>query len=238
MNKAKYKGIYGYKDKKTNTIVYIGKDSYLYKKSRHRQHYSKQRYSCQKINRILQSNKERYEYIEIIRLPFDLSNKELDDFEIRYIHLYKPKFNFTIGGDGAPTNKGKKFTKEHRIKISKAHKNKTLSEETKLKISNNNARYFLGKHRSEEVKKKISESEKNKEVSMETKLKLSKSRNKSGYYRVFKNYDDKFKQGFEWVYKWRENGKQKRLSSVNLLKLESKVKSKGLDWIKLSDIPD
>lgn len=238
MNKRKYKGIYGYKDKKTNKIVYIGKDSYLYKKSRHRQHHSKPRYDRQKINTILQSNKGRYEYIEIIRLPFDLSNKELDDFEIRYIHLCKPKFNFTSGGDGAPTNKGKKFTKEHRIKISKAHEGKTLSEETKLKVSKNNARYFLGKHRSDEVKKKISESEKNKEVSIKTKLKLSKIRNKSGYYRVYKHYDDRFKQGFQWIYKWRENGKQKSLSSVNLLKLESKVKSKGLDWIKLSDISD
>lgn len=236
MNNKKYKGIYGYKDNKTNKILYIGKDSYMYRKSRHQQHHSKPRYSAQKINMILQSNPERYEYLEIIRLPQTTSREELDGFEIRYIGLYKPKFNFTIGGDGAPTNKGKKFTREHRMKIAKANTGKTHSKETRLKISKNNSRWNLGKHLSEETKKKISESEKGKEVSMETKLKLSKNGNKSGYYRVYKNYSNSFKQGFEWVYKWRENGKQKRLSSVNLLKLEAKVKARGLDWIKLSEV--
>lgn len=232
----KYKGIYAYKDNKTNEIVYIGKDSHLYKKARHIQHYSESRKSHQKINNILQSNPERYTYIEIIHLNSDTSNEELDGFEIRYINLFKPKFNFTIGGDGAPTNKGKTFTKEHRIKIAKAHKGKTLSQETKDKVSKNNTRHNLGKHLSDETKQRISQSEKDKEVTLETRIKLSKSQNSTGYYRVQKHYDKKFKQGFEWVYKYREDGKQKKISSVNLMKLESKVKSKGLLWLKLLDV--
>ena len=209
--------------------------SRLYQKARHFQHHSEPRYDHQKINRILQSNPGRYQYLEIIKLPPTTTKEELDGFEMRYIGLYNPKFNFTSGGDGAPTNKGKKFSKEHRAKISYAHRGKTLSEETKRKVSENNARYFLGKPCSEERKRKISETMKGQPLSWDHRLALSKAGNKSGYYRVYKRKGN-FKQGFEWVYKWRDNGKMKKLSSVNLLKLESKVKAKGLPWIKLSDI--
>ena len=236
MAKTKYKGIYAYKDTNTNEIIYIGKDSQMYKKARHTQHHSKPRYDVQKINRILQSNVGRYEYLEIIRLPPTTTSEELDKFEIRYINLYSPKFNFTIGGDGAPTNKGKKFTKEHRAKISYANRGKQHSDETKQKISENNARYFLGKHRPKETKQKISETMKGRPLSLDHKLALSKAGNKSGYYRVYKRYDDRFKQGFVWIYKWREHGKMRSLSSVNLLKLKSKVIEKGLPWIRLSEI--
>ena len=238
MKKEKYKGIYAYKDTKTNQIVYIGKDSQLYRKGRHAQHHSKPRYSVQKINQILQSNPGRYEYMEIIRLPPGTTHNELDDYEIRYIDLYNPKFNFTTGGDGAPTNKGKKFTKEHRMKISRVNTGKKHSKETREKISKNNARWNLGRLCPEETKNKISESEKGKEVSMKTRLKQSRNGNKTGYYRVYKRHSDSFKQGFTWIYKWRENGKQKMLSSVNLKKLEMKVKSNGLPWMKLSEVDD
>ena len=54
--KERYKGVYGYKDNKTNEIVYIGKDSYLYKKARHTQHHSQPRYHVQKINQTLIKN--------------------------------------------------------------------------------------------------------------------------------------------------------------------------------------
>lgn len=231
MGKVKYKGIYGYRDIKTGKIVYIGKDSHLYKKVRHTQHHSQPRYSVQKINIILQSNPGRYEYIEIIRLPPETTHKELDDYEIRYIDLYKPKFNFTVGGDGAPTNKGKKFTKEHRMKISIANTGKKHSKETRQKISEIIRNRQLGKHPSEETKRKISETEKGKIVPMDVKVKLSRMRNSSGYYRVQKCKDKRIKQGFIWVYKWRENGKHKSLSSTSISKLEEKVLAKGLDWI-------
>ena len=236
MSKIKYKGIYAYKDTKTQEIVYIGKDSRLYRKGRHAQHHSAPRRTHQKINRILQANPGRYEYLEIIRLPPNTTHKELDGFEIRYINLYKPKFNFTIGGDGAPTNKGGHHSRETRIKISKAHTGKTLSKETREKVSKNNARYFLGKHLSEETKRKISESEKGKEVTMETCLKRSMVDNKTGYYRVHTVKDKRLKQGFTYVYQWRENGVKKDIKSVNLLRLKSKVIEKELPWIKLSEI--
>lgn len=73
-----------------------------------------------------------------------------------------------------------------------------------------------GKHRSEE-----------------TKLKISKTKNKSGYFRVCKIKHKNYKQGFGWRYSYYENGKKKCIDSVDIEKLETKVKSKGLLWKKL-----
>jgi hypothetical protein len=42
------------------------------------------------------------------------------------------------------------------------------------------------------------------------------------------------KQGFTWVYQYQDdNGKQKGVSSIDLKKLEAKVKEMGLAWYKL-----
>ena len=69
--------------------------------------------------------------------------------------------------------------------------------------------------------------------SEESKLKTSKTMNTTGYFRVDKHKDKNCKQGFYWRYSYYENGKQKRISSVDIKKLEAKVKSKGLTWKKL-----
>ena len=84
--------------------------------------------------------------------------------------------------------KGRKFTDEHKMKISKSLKNaslkrcgennpfygKTHSEETKRRIAEKSSRNNLGKKLTEEHKKKISESHKGKIVSKETREKMSK----------------------------------------------------------------
>jgi group I intron endonuclease len=57
-------------------------------------------------------------------------------------------------------NLGVTFTLERRLNISKGLTGKKRSEETKLKLSKNNARHFLGKKLSEETKLKISENNK------------------------------------------------------------------------------
>lgn len=72
--------------------------------------------------------------------------------------------------------------------------------------------------------------------SNETKLKMSKSHNSSGYYRVIKMNYSSCKQGFRWGYSYYKNKKKCLISSVSLDKLEEKVKSQGLPWIKLEDI--
>lgn len=131
------------------------------------------------------------------------------------------------------------------------HYGKQCSEETKRKISENNAKYWegktgenhnrFGKHHSEESKNKISESckgrtspMKGKHHSDEAKQKISESsskRNTTGYYRVTKKIDKTCKQGFIYDYQYyNENGKRKHIVSVDVEKLEEKVKAKGLEW--------
>ena len=71
---------------------------------------------------------------------------------------------------------GKHHTEETRRKISEGNKGKTLSEESKRKMSGSHSgekNPMFGKHLSDETKKKISESKKGKQHTEETKKKLS-----------------------------------------------------------------
>lgn len=76
---------------------------------------------------------------------------------------------------------------------------------------------------------------KGKTLSKEHCVNISKGANTTGYYRVSKNKANDRKQGFTWVYWYYENGKHKAISSVDINKLEAKVKAKGLPWIKLTE---
>ena len=56
--------------------------------------------------------------------------------------------------------------------------------------------------KSEEHKKKLSEAHKGKHHTDETKNKISESKNTTGYFRVIKIKDKKYKQGFYWRYQY------------------------------------
>jgi group I intron endonuclease len=58
-------------------------------------------------------------------------------------------------------------------------------------------------------------------------------RNTTGYYRVSQQKNSNCKQGFIWIYKYYDDGIRKSITSVDLKKLEAKVKGKGLLWKKL-----
>lgn len=112
-------GIYCYIDKKDNSIVYIGKDSHIDKKRRHRDHHKPSAYEEQVINRVLQNNPNRYTYQV---LAFDVKDQEtLNNLETMHIGHLKPRFNFTDGGEG--TN-GYKWTEESIRKLSEARTKK------------------------------------------------------------------------------------------------------------------
>lgn len=74
---------------------------------------------------------------------------------------------------------------------------------------------------------------KGKTRSLENKLNISKQQNKTGYFRVSKEYGKQYKKGFRYRYIYLENGKRKEIKSVNLDNLKEKVIEKGLPWIKL-----
>lgn len=140
------KGIYQYKDLKTEDIVYVGKDSNIDKNVRYKTHLRPSAYNKQPFNRVIQNNPERYEY-QVICQYEKLSDDELNWFECmeimkhKFLYGERPKFNFTVGGDG---NTGLKHTEETKRKISESNKGNTHSEETRKKMSEdrNNSGYL------------------------------------------------------------------------------------------------
>lgn len=125
-------GIYCYIDKKTNKIVYVGKDSYINEKRRDKDH----RFEChrdrQPFNSVLQDNPDRYKYLILEQGNFSL--EKLNDLEKKYISKYNPKFNFTCGGDGCSpaleTRKKISLTKSNKQNsygIYRVHKQKDKS---------------------------------------------------------------------------------------------------------------
>lgn len=195
------KGIYCYIDKKTSIVIYIGRFT---GRKRIKAHIQPSKYNEQQINRVLQNNPNRYEAKIICEYP-DLTNDELNYFEIKEIlkhkFLYdeKPKFNFTVGGEGATGYKHtdealqkmrKPNTKEHNQKISEAKK---------------------GKKRppfSDEWRKNLSESHKGINHTDETKNKISEANNGENN-GLWKDYARIIKKGFN------SSGKQRYIIKYN-----------------------
>lgn len=193
------KGIYCYIDlENNNEIVYVGKDSHIEEKRRHRQHLQRWFYHKQPFNTILQNNPDRYQYKEIVRAYHDIPNEELNEYEKFYIRIFEPKFNYTEGGDGlilvGEKNGmyGKHHSSEARKKMSQNHadirgeKNpfygRKHTEESRKLISKNHAKPFLGKNFSEEHKRKLSEALKGRTFSEETIQKMRDARRGKGRY--------------------------------------------------------
>ena len=65
-------------------------------------------------------------------------------------------------------------------------------------------------------------------IKQEQRLNMSKSTTKTGIYGVSKRKRPDLQQGFIYVYKTQ---KINNLTSIDLLKLQQKVRNKGLDWI-------
>lgn len=72
--------------------------------------------------------------------------------------------------------------------------------------------------------------------SEESKQKISEAKNTTGYFRVYKHKDSTCKQGFRFCYRYYEDGKRKSIESVDIEKLEQKVKDKGLPWYKIGGV--
>lgn len=168
---------------------------------------------------------------------------------VAHYNTYKDKnhYNLTPGGDFCPAKLpeirakiskansgdnnpmyGKKHTPESKAKISKAKYGYKHTQETKAKVSKANSgenNPMFGKFGEEHQRF-------GHKHTLESRKKISKARNTSEYYRVYKQNRKDYKQGFIWVYKYSEDGKRKVISSVDIKKLEEKVKAKGLEWIK------
>ncbi len=93
--------------------------------------------------------------------------------------------------------------------------------------------YRKGIPHSDEIKKKISAKLTGRVHAMETLVKMSKHQNTTGYFRVSKKKSKDVKTGYRYDYSYYENNKRKHITSVDMKKLEQKVKQKGLKWFKL-----
>ena len=188
-------GIYCYMDSLNDEIVYIGKDSYIGRHQRSKDHLTKSRYNDQPFNRILQNNPNRYIYKVLKSWDGDSYHENLASvLEIIYIRRYNPKYNYTVGGDG---RLGSRLTEEHKQKISEANKGKIVSKETREKISKANK----GKPGPNKGKK----------FSKETREKISKS--KIGVYKDEKNprYRPDIPSPQELYEEWKSGTSQKEL---------------------------
>lgn len=76
---------------------------------------------------------------------------------------------------------------------------------------------------------------KGKSNSLESNIKRSKKQSRtSNYFRVYKHKNLECKQGFDWRYSYYDDdGKRRVITSVDIKKLEEKVKARGLEWRKL-----
>ena len=109
-----------------------------------------------------------------------------------------------------------------------------LSESTHIKKHNSGmGNPFKGKTHTEKSKQLMSESHHGKKFSHSHKINLSKSKTTTGFYRVSKHKKKDCNTGFVWRYSYYENGKHIDIESVDIKKLEKKVKSKNLEWRKL-----
>lgn len=162
-------GIYCYVDKKTNEIVYVGKDSHIDTHRRHKDHHRPSAYKLQKINQVLQNNPKRYIY-KVLKSwdKVKFHDKLANALEIIYIKRYNPKFNFTKGGEGII---GFKHSKETKCKLSNHFTGKKLSEETITKMSASKKGVPL----SEEHKKNLSKSRKGMKFTQTHKDNISKN---------------------------------------------------------------
>lgn len=141
-----------------------------------------------------------------------------EEWWIDYFNSTNPDigYNLQSGGDSNYT-----VSEETRKKQSEALKGYKHSIESRINMSNARKGIVF----SDEHKKNISKSK-------------SKAKNTTGFYRVFKDKDSRYSQGFRYVYKWTENGSKKKLTSVSLDKLQKKVIANGLLWCEISKLDE
>ena len=235
-------GIYCIVNRSTSQM-YIGQSIDINK--RFKEHIKGKHLHCSYIDKaIAKHGSDSFDF----KILEECEEAELNTKEKEYISKYDTfnnpnHYNLTSGGEIAPSKIPAIAKKISQSQIGKVVSEETRKKQSIAKLGNNNPKYWLGKTRSEETKAKIAiakTGENNymygKNHSLETKQKMSESiskkTNTSGYYRVYKQKGD-FKQGFRWVYRCKVNGQNICYNSVDLKKLEKKVKENGFPFFKL-----
>lgn len=159
---------------KVNGKTYVGKHK-LYKRAWNKDNYMGSGKRLKPAQR-----KYGIENFEKFLIEYTFSEEDACKKEKFWIAEYrsrnKAEYNITDGGDGG-SNKGRKFSEEHRKKIAEAmkgdqrNKGRHHTEEARRHMSEGHK----GKPHSEEQKRKVSQKLKGHSVSEETRKKLSKA---------------------------------------------------------------
>lgn len=203
---------------KNNGKIYIGQtiQKANKRKSEHFTHLRRNEHDNPHLqNAFNKYGEDSFEFNIIENYPIDKLNDN-EEWWINYFNSTNPDmgYNLQSGGDSNYT-----VSEETRKKQSEALKGYKHSIESRINMSNARKGIVF----SEEHKKNISKSK-------------SKAKNTTGFYRVFKDKDSRYSQGFRYVYKWTENGSKKKLTSVSLDKLQKKVIANGLLWCEISKL--
>ena len=216
----------------TNTInghMYVGQSIDIHR--RWREHCALKDLDGSLVEKAIAKYGEDNFSFEII-ITLENNTEKLNDAErewVAILNTYEDKnhYNLTPGGDFCPSK-----LPEVRAKISESKKGKKYSEETRKKMS----KAHKGKKHSEEARKKMSKAHSRENLSEEARKKISEAKNTTGYYCVTKRKGPTCRQGFFYVYQYYDDdGKRYAISSVDIKKLEKKVKAKGLEWFKLEE---
>ena len=225
-------------DKKTEHVVYIGKDSHIDVEERISAHYRPSAYNAQQFNRVLQNNPDRYEPEVYCHVD---SFEEMNQIEFDLINLYRPKFNYKHGGEGKFINRDFNYTVVKNGKSSEGRqKYAIISMFRKQLITSYDYDYLEGivskLNNGELTPSEVAQMRRTIIPSLETKMKTSKATNSTGFYRVQKRTDNTCKNGFLWAYEFYDNNKKhKRIRRVDLFKLKAEVERRSLPW-QITDI--
>lgn len=221
-------GIYLITNKMTGQM-YVGQSICIYR--RFDEHRRAQGFGHSRIdNAINKYGAENFSFEIIMTIEND--TKKLNDAErewIAILNTYEDKnhYNLTPGGDFSPMK-----VPEIAAKVSKSRKGMKFSEETIKKMSKAKS----GENHPLYGKKGEEHPSYGRKHTPKAKEKMSRAQNTTGFFRVHKHKNSACKQGFAYVYKYYDDdNKRYEISSVDIKKLEKKVKAKGLEWFKLEE---
>lgn len=221
MGEISMKGLFSYK--RNNEIVYIGIEEDVETLNTHNYHMNPEHKNEMGINYAISLNPTEYKH-RMIHTEDRLPKKGvLKDIQKYWVDIYNPKYNqycYFDNVDVEPFNdimQGFKWVYNYHDYKNRAYRivNKDLIS-LEWEIKNLGLPFEVPV----DIVDKVGE------------VKMLK--NSSGYYRVTKVFNNGCKQGFTWVYQYYDDfGNLVRISSVDLGKLEEKVKLRGLVWEKL-----
>lgn len=159
-------GLYGYYDIEKEYVVYIGKDSHIYRDRRHKDHTNPEKYDEQVINRVVQKNPDRYTYFRFIEGDYDTQTlNALEREAIRIFKTYKydyPEknvFNFNRGGEGFDAGQDHPCWRDKNYQTVKTGKTRGKQRYCILGRYGNVIKFSTNKKRLEELTNKLNTKE-------------------------------------------------------------------------------